>query len=166
MNPRIEELTTVLTAQRDALRTLVALLEEQESAITRADAPGVSGLMMQQDPVLRSLLRLEQRRRTLMQELATDLGLDARRPSLAALLARLPSASAALAALGTEMRRLLAVLDTRNRRNALLLDRAVACLEGLVRAVMSVGAEPSPVYAASGRPVRRGTPSRLVDRNA
>ena len=166
MNARVEELTSVLTAQRDALRSLVALLEEQESAVTRADAPAVTELMMRQDPVLRGLLRLEQRRRTLMQDLAIDLDLDPNRPSLTALLERLPSASASLTALGTEMRRLLTALDVRNRRNALLLDRAVACLEGLVRAIMSVGVEPAPVYAATGRPARQGVPSRLVDRNA
>jgi hypothetical protein len=116
--------------------------------------------------VLRTLLRLEQRRRALMQALSTELGLDPERPSLSALLTRLPSASAALTALGTEMRRLLEALAVRNRHNALLLDRAVACLEGLVRAVMSAGAPPSPVYAASGRPARRGTPSRIMDRSA
>jgi hypothetical protein len=101
-----------------------------------------------------------------MPALAAELGLDAQRPSLSALLARLPEASPSLAGLGTEMRRLLQVLDSRNRHNSLLLDRAVSCLEGLVRAVMTIGAEPAPVYAASGRPARRGAPARLVDRSA
>jgi flagellar biosynthesis/type III secretory pathway chaperone len=166
MNPRVEELTTVLAAQRDGLRTLVSLLEEQEAALTRADAPGVSALMIRQDPVLRGLLRLEQRRQGLLKALAPDLGLDPERPLLSALAARVPAASAALTALGTELRRLLETLDVRNRRNAVMLERAVACIEGLVRAVMSVGHEPSPVYAASGRPARPGPPARLVDRSA
>jgi flagellar biosynthesis/type III secretory pathway chaperone len=166
MNPRVAELVSVLTAQRDALAAMVSLLEEQEGAITRADAPGVERLMTRQEPVLRDVLRLEQRRRALMQDLATELGLDARRPSLSALVARLPGASASLADLGTEMRRLLQVLDTRNRHNTVLLDRAVSCLEGLVRAIMSIGAAPAPVYAASGRPAHQGAPARLVDKSA
>ena len=166
MNPRVAELVSVLAAQRDELRAMVSLLAEQKAAITRADAPGVESLMARQDPVLQGLLRLEQRRRTLMQALAGELGLDAHRPSLSALVARVPEASPALDALGVEMRGLLQTLDSSNRHNAVLLERAVSCLEGLVRAVMSAGADAAPVYAASGRPARLGPPSRLVDRSA
>lgn len=166
MNPRVEELTSVLTAQRDALQSLISLLAEQEAALERTDARAVSDLLLRQDPVLRGLLRLEQRRRTLMQDLASEMGLDPQRPSLSGLLARVPSASAVLGALGAEMRRLLETVDKRNRHNAVMLDRAVSCLEGVVRAVMGAGVEPSPVYAASGRTERRGAPSRIVDRSA
>ena len=166
MNPRVDELTSVLTAQRDALRNLNSLLEEQEAALNRTDARAVGDLLLRQDPVLRGLLRLEQRRRTLMQDLASELGFDRERPSLTALLERVPSASAMLTTLGAEMRRLLETLDLRNRHNAVMLDRAVSCLEGVVRAVVGASAEPSPVYAASGRTERRGEPSRIVDRSA
>jgi hypothetical protein len=53
MNPRVAELVSVLTAQREALAAMVSLLGEQEAAITRADAPAVSSLMTRQEPVLR-----------------------------------------------------------------------------------------------------------------
>jgi hypothetical protein len=82
------------------------------------------------------------------------------------LLARLPVPPAAITALQAELRDLLAAVDLRNRRNAFLLDRALACLEGLVRAVLAPAPELAPVYAATGHTARRPAGPARVDRSA
>jgi flagellar biosynthesis/type III secretory pathway chaperone len=162
----IEDLMAVLAAQTDELRALVPLLDEQQAALARADGSHVTAVMLRQEPVLRRLLRLEQRRRVVVDGLASHLGIDGGGLSLSTLVARLPGAAAALTTLRDEMQRLLEAVDVRNRRNAFLIDRAAACIEGLMRAVMTTGAEPAPVYVASGRPAHRGQAPRLVDRRA
>jgi flagellar biosynthesis/type III secretory pathway chaperone len=161
-----EDLAGVLAAEADELRALVPLLDEQEAALTRADAGRVATVMFRQAPVLRRLLRLDQRRQALVGAIADALDVESRGLSLAALLERMPSAPAALRALHAELRGLLETIDVRNRRNAFLIERAVGCIEGLVREVMAPAPEPAPVYVASGRPAGRATFSRLVDTSA
>jgi flagellar biosynthesis/type III secretory pathway chaperone len=161
-----EDLTGVLAAEADALRELVPLLDEQEVSLTRADAGRVAAVMFRQAPVLRRLLRLDQRRQALVGAIADALDVESRGLSLAALLQRMPSAPAALWALHAELRGLLEAIDVRNRRNAFLIERAVACIEGLVREVMAPAPEPAPVYVATGRQPGRPGRARLVDRSA
>jgi flagellar biosynthesis/type III secretory pathway chaperone len=166
VNDQLVDLTEVLSAQAAELRMLVMLLDEQQAALTRADSARVAAVMFRQEPILRRLLRLEQRRRALAASLAMRFGLGTARVSLSALLARVTAPPAALTSVQAELRQLLHALDVRNRRNAFLLDRAVACIDGLVRAVMGPGAEPAPVYVASGQPAQRRAGPRLVDRSA
>ena len=146
------------------------LLDEQQAALTRADSAAVAEILVRQDPILRRFLRLDQRRQALATGLAQQAGLPASNVSLSALLARLPGAPATLAALTTlraELRQLLEAADVRNRRNAFLLQRASAMIEGLVRAVMAPAPEPAPVYVRSGQPARRAPAGpRLLDRRA
>lgn len=166
MSDLLDDLTDVLSAQAAELRRLVPLLDEQQTALTRADSARVAAVTFRQEPVLRRLLRLDQRRRVLATALATRFGLGAEGLSLSALLARTAAAPATLTTVRTELRQLLEAVDVRNRRNAFLLERAVACIEGLVRAVLAPAPEPAPVYVATGRPARgRGGPT-LVDRSA
>jgi flagellar biosynthesis/type III secretory pathway chaperone len=162
----LDDLTGVLSAQAAELRTLVPLLDEQQTALTRADSAQVATLMFRQEPILRRLLRLDQRRRTVAAALAARLGIDGAGLSLSALLSRAPAAPAALTTVQAELRHLLEAVDVRNRRNAFLLGRAVACLEGLVRAIVAPASETAPVYAATGRPAPRPAAPRLVDRSA
>jgi flagellar biosynthesis/type III secretory pathway chaperone len=162
----LDDLTAVLSVQAAELRALVPLLDEQQNALTRADSARVAEGMFRQAPILRRLLRLDQRRLTVVATLAARFGLEPARLSLSALLARAPAVPAALAAVQEELRRLLEAVDVRNRRNAFLLGRAVASLEALTRAVIAPGAEPAPVYVATGRPARRRAGPRLVDRSA
>lgn len=166
MSELYEELTGVLAAEADELRELALLLDAQEGALTSADAGRVAAVMFRQAPVLRRLLRLDQRRQALVGTIADALGVEGRNLSLTALLARVPSAPAALRSLHPELRGLLEVIDVRNRRNAFLIERAVACIEGLVREVMAPSTEPAPVYAASGRQPGRPGRAQLVDRSA
>jgi hypothetical protein len=122
--------------------------------------------MRAQEPILRRLLRLDARRQALAAVLGGRAGLDPAQLSLSALIARAGTPPPGLPALQRELRDLLGTVDARSRRNAFLLQRAVAYIDGLVRVVMGPGGEPAPVYVASGRPAtRRGTP-RLLDRSA
>jgi flagellar biosynthesis/type III secretory pathway chaperone len=162
----LDDLTEVLAAQAAELRSLVPLLDEQQTALTRADSGRVAAMVFQQEPIVRRLLRLDQQRQALATSLAAGLGLGADRVSLSALLARVPAAPAALTTLRTEIRQLLEAVDVRTRRNAFLLERAVAVIQGLVRTVMAPAAEPAPVYVASGRPARPGAGPTLLDRSA
>lgn len=167
MSDLLGDLTDVLSAQAAELRVLVPLLDAQQGALTRADSAGVAAVMFRQEPVLRRLLKLDQRRQAVAAALAQHVGVGTARLSLSALLARMSSAPAALTTVREELRRLLEAVDVRNRRNAFLIQRAVACIEGLVRAVMAPAAEPSPVYVATGRPAgHRPAPPRLLDRSA
>jgi flagellar biosynthesis/type III secretory pathway chaperone len=162
----LDDLTDVLSAQAVELRTLVALLDEQQAALIRADSARVASVTFRQDPILRRLLRLDQRRQALAAALALRFGLGGARVPLSALLRHVPAPPAALTSLQAELRRLLAALDVRNQRNAFLLERAVACIDGLVRALMGPGMEPAPVYAATGHTAQRRPGPRLVDRSA
>ena len=162
----LDDLTQVLSAQAAELRRLVPLLDEQQSAITRADSAQVASVMFRQAPIMKRLLQLDQRRQALAIALAARAGLATTRVSLSALLARLPAPPSALASLQIELRQLLDGIAVRTRRNAFLLQRAVACVEGLVRVVMAPAPEPAPVYAATGQPAGRPTGPRLLDRNA
>ena len=160
------DLTEVLTAQADELRTLVPLLDEQHHALTRADSAQVASIMFRQAPIMKRLLKLDQRRQALAIALAAQVGMATTRVSLSALLARLPAAPASLKSLQVELRQLLEGIAVRTHRNAFLLERTLACLEGLVRIVMAPVTEPTPVYVASGQPAARQTRPRLLDRNA
>jgi flagellar biosynthesis/type III secretory pathway chaperone len=162
----LDDLTEVLSAQAAELRTLVPLLDAQQTALTGADTAQVAAVMLEQEPILRRLLRLDSRRQALATALASRFGLGAGRVSLSALLAHAPASPARLPAIQAELRALLQAVDLRSRRNTFLLERAVACIEGLVRTVMGPGAEPAPVYAATGQPVQRRVGPRLVDRSA
>ena len=166
MSDPLDDLTEVLSAQAAELRTLVPLLDEQQQALTRADSAGVASVMFRQAPIMKRLLRLDQRRHTLAIALGAQVGLATSRVSLSALLARLPAAPAALSSLQVELRQLLEAIAVRTRRNAFLLERAVACVEGLVRIVTAPAAEPAPVYAATGQTATRPAGPRLLDRNA
>ena len=159
-------LVEVLSAQADELRALVPLLDEQQAALTRADSAAVAAVLVRQDPILRRFHRLEDKRRALVASLAARIGVPANGIVLSALVARIPDAPAVLATLRAELRSLLEAADVRNRRNAFLLSRLMASIEGLVRAVTAPAAELAPVYVASGRPARRGGGPRLVDRSA
>jgi flagellar biosynthesis/type III secretory pathway chaperone len=161
-----DELTQVLSAQAEELRRLVPLLDEQQRALTRADSAQVASLMFRQAPIMKRLLQLDQRRQALAIALAARAGLSTHRVSLSALLARLPAAPAVLATLQVELRQLVDGIAVRTRRNAFLLERAVAYIEGLVRIVMAPVTEPAPVYAATGQPAGRQTRPRVLDRNA
>jgi len=162
----LDDLTEVLSAQAAELRTLVPLLDAQETALTGADPARVTAVMQEQEPILRRLLRLDTRRRTLATTLATRAGLDPARVSLSALLARSDVSPAALPTLQRELRELLHTVDVRSRRNAFLLHRAVAYIDGLVRVMMGATGEPAPVYAATGQPAARRAEPRLLDRSA
>lgn len=166
MNDPLDDLTEVLSAQAAELRALVPLLDEQQTALTQADSTRVAAAMFEQEPIVRRMLRLDQRRQALAAHLATGLGLAADRVSLSALLARAPAAPASLTTLRTEIRQLLEAVDVRTRRNAFLLERAVSVIQGLVRAVMAPAAEPAPVYVATGRPARPGAGPARLDRSA
>lgn len=137
MSAALDDLTGVLAAQADELRRLLPLLEAQQAAVTGADSGRVAALMSGQAPILRRLVRLDQRRQAAARSLAAELGVPGR-PTLSALADRLTD-EAPLRALQREVRTLLEAVDVRSRRNALLLDRAAACIEGLVRAVMGAG---------------------------
>lgn len=166
MNGLLDDLTDVLSAQAAELRALVPLLDAQQVALARADGARVAAVMFSQEPILRRLLRLDQRRQTVVATLAARFGVEPARLSLSALLARVPAAPATLTTVREELRRLLEAVDVRNRRNAFLLERAVACIEGLVRAVMAPAPELAPVYVATGRPAGRRPAPRLVDKSA
>ena len=166
MTGTLDDLAAVLAAQAQELRQLVPLLDEQQAALTQADSARVAAVMFRQDPILRRLLKLDQRRQAVAGALAAQAGLPGGRLSLSAHLGRLPHAPAALRTLQRELSDLLAAVDTRSRRNAFLLDRAVASVEGLLRAVRGPGPEPSPVYAESGQPAPRAAAPRLLDRSA
>jgi flagellar biosynthesis/type III secretory pathway chaperone len=162
-------LKDTLSAQAGELRALMPLLDEQHDALTRADSAAVADVLVRQDPILRRFLRLDQKRQALATALATQAGLPAVDVALSALLGHLPGAPATVAALTTlraELRQLLEAAAARNRRNALVLDRATAIIAGLVRAVMAPPPEPAPVYVATGRPARRSADSRVLDRRA
>ena len=162
----LDELTRVLTEQAEELRRLVPLLDEQQGALTRADSAQVASVMFRQAPIMKRLLQLDQRRQALAITLAARAGLSTHRVSLSALLARLPAPPAVLLTLQVELRQLVDGIAVRTRRNAFLLDRAVAYIEGLVRIVMAPATEPAPVYAATGQPAGRQAGPRLLDRNA
>lgn len=167
MSDLLGDLTDVLSAQAAELRVLVPLLDEQQVALTRADSTGVAAVMFRQEPVLRRLLKLDQRRQAVAAALAQHVGIGTARLSLSALLARTSAVPAALTPVREELRRLLEAVDVRNRRNAFLVQRAIACIEGLVRAVMAPPPEPAPVYVATGRPAsHRPAPPRLLDKSA
>ncbi len=165
MTDVLDELTSVLAAQAAELRELVPLLGEQQAALMRADTAAVGALMTRQEPLLARLMKLEQRRRAVVTALAARLGIEPARVTVSALIALVPGAATVLEALRGEMRRLLAALDTLNRRNAFMIDRAVTCMEGLVRAVLTAGAEPAPAYVATGRHAGRPSSARLLDRS-
>jgi flagellar biosynthesis/type III secretory pathway chaperone len=162
----LDELTEVLKAQAAELRGLLPLLDAQQAALTRADSACVAETMLSQEPALRRLLRLDQKRQALAKALAARLGAGTGPVSLSALLARLPAPPAAITAVQSELRELLGAVDVRNRRNAFLLERAVAFIDGLVRMVLAPAPEPAPVYAATGHPVRRRVGPARVDRRA
>ena len=166
MTDLLDDLTGVLTAEAVELRALVPLLDEQQAALTRADCGRVTAAMFGQEPILRRLLRLDQRRRVLVSALGARCGLDGARVSLSGLVERAPTVPAGLALVQADLRRLLEAVDVRNRRNAFLVARAATCIEGLVRAVMTPAVELAPAYVASGRVGRRRPPARLVDRSA
>ena len=81
-------------------------------------------------------------------------------------LRQLPQPPAVLVTLQVELRQLVDGIAVRTRRNAFLLERAVAYIEGLLRIVMAPSTEPAPVYAATGQPAGRQVGPRLLDRNA
>lgn len=162
----LDELTDVLREQAAELRGLLPLLDAQQTALTRADSARVAEAMQSQEPVLRRLVRLDQKRQAVVRALAPRFGLASAPPSLSTLLARLPAPPAAISALQTELRDLLAAIDVRNRRNAFLLERAIAYIDGLVRMVLAPAPEPAPVYASTGRPVTRRVGPARVDRSA
>ena len=166
MKDPLDDLTDVLSAQADELRTLVPLLDEQQNALTRADSAQVASVMFRQAPIMKRLLKLDQRRQALAIAIAAQAGLPTSRVSLSALLARLPAAPAALSTLQVELRQLLEGIAVRTRRNAFLLERAVSYVEGLVRIITAPAAEPAPVYVATGQPAARPAAPRLLDRNA
>jgi flagellar biosynthesis/type III secretory pathway chaperone len=162
----LDDLSEVLSAQAAELRPLVPLLDEQQNALTRADSAQVASVMFRQAPIMKRLLKLDQRRQALAITIAAQAGLPTTRVSLSALLARLPAAPAALSTLQVELRQLLESLGVRSRRNAFLLERVAAYIEGLVRIVTAPTAEPAPVYVATGQPAARSIAPRLLDRNA
>jgi flagellar biosynthesis/type III secretory pathway chaperone len=162
----LQDLTDVLTAQAAELRGLVSLLDDQQAALTRADTAAVAALVSEQAPILRRLLQIDRRRQAVAMALARHLGIDPGPPSLTALLARIPSPPRAITALQAELRDLLVAVDRRNRRNAYLLQRAIACVDGLMRAVAGPPPEPAPVYAATGQPAAVPAAPRLLDRSA
>ena len=166
MSDPLDDLTEVLSAQADELRTLVPLLDEQQHALTRADSAQVASVMFRQAPIMKRLLKLDQRRQALAMAVAAQAGLTTTRVTLSALLARVPAPPAVLATLQVEIRQLLEAIAVRTRRNSYLLERAVACIEGLVRVVTAPTAEPAPVYVATGQPATRQAGPRLLDRNA
>ena len=166
MSDPLQELTDVLTAQAAALRGLLPLLDAQQAALTRADTGAVATSVIEQAPILRRIMQLDRRRQALAVALAAHLGAGPGPLSLAALLARVPSPPRAITAVQSELRDLLAAVDLRNRRNAYLLQRAIACVDGLMRAVAGPGPEPAPVYAATGQPAAPRATPRLLDRSA
>lgn len=166
MTSTLDDLTEVLSAQAAELRTLVPLLDAQQTALTQADSARVAAVLLEQEPILGRLLRLDSRRQALATALASRFGLGGGRVSLSALVAQAGAAPAGLPTVQAELQQLLQAVDVRSRRNAFLLERAVAYIEGLVRAVMGPGAEPAPVYAATGQPAVRRAGPRLVDRSA
>ena len=161
-----QDLTDVLTAQAEALRGLVPLLDAQQAALTRADTGAVASAVMEQGPILRRLMHLDRRRQALAVAVAARVGAGPGPLSLSMLLARLPSAPRAIPAVQQELKELLAAVDHRNRRNAILLQRAMACVDGLMRTLSGAGPEPAPVYVATGQPAAPRTTPRLLDRSA
>ena len=166
MSDLFRDLTEVLTAQATELRGLVPLLEAQQAALTRADSAAVAASMAEQAPILRRLLRLDRRRQTVALTLAARLGASPGPVTLSSLLERVPAPPRTLTSLQTELRQLLAAVDVRNRRNAFLLQRAIGCIESLMRAVGGPAPEPAPVYAATGQPAAAPATARLLDRSA
>jgi flagellar biosynthesis/type III secretory pathway chaperone len=162
----LDDLTSVLTAQAAELRALVPLLDAQQAALTRGDSTEVTRTIVKQEPILKRLSRLDQRRRSLASMLAAKLGLDASRLSLTAIMDRSAQVPASLRGLQTQLRSLLEAVDVRNRRNAFLVQRVTAFFEGLMHALTGQAAEPAPAYVASGKASRRRSSPRLVDRRA
>lgn len=166
MSDPLQDLTDVLTAQGLGLRDLVPLLDAQQSALTRADTGAVASVVMEQAPILRRLMHLDRRRETIAVAVAATVGAGPGPLSLSRLLARLPSPPRAITALQTELKELLAAVDLRNRRNAFLLQRAMTCVDGLMRTLAGSVSEPAPAYVATGQPVAPRATARLVDRSA
>jgi flagellar biosynthesis/type III secretory pathway chaperone len=162
----LQDLTDVLTAQAEALRDLVPLLDAQQAALTRADTGAVASAVMEQAPILRRLMHLDRRRQTIAVAVAATVGAGPGPLSLSKLLARLPSPPRAITAVQRELKELLAAVDQRNRRNAFLLQRAMACIDGLMQTLSGPVLEPAPVYVATGQPAAPRTTARLLDRNA
>jgi flagellar biosynthesis/type III secretory pathway chaperone len=162
----LQDLTDVLTAQAATLRGLLPLLDAQQAALTRADAGAVATSVIEQAPILRRMMQLDQRRQALAVALAAHVGAGPGPLSLTALLARVPAPPRAITAVQSELRDLLTAVDRRNRRNAFLLQRATACVDGLLRTVAGAGTEPAPVYAATGHPAAPRATPRLLDRSA
>ena len=166
MSALVDDLAEVLIAQTGELRALLPLLDEQQAALVRSDSAGVAALMSRQESLLARLMKLEHRRRTAVAALAVQLGIEPRHVTISALLALIPRAASVLTTLRDELRRLLAALDTMNRRNAFLIERAIAYADGLVRAILTASAEPMPLYVATGRTTGTTPSARLLDRRA
>jgi flagellar biosynthesis/type III secretory pathway chaperone len=162
-----DELVTVLAAEIGALRRLLPVLEAAEAALARADVPATARLLEQQEPALRTLMRLERDRCALLDRLASGLGTDAETLTLSRLLRLLPRPPAGLAALGAELRGLLERLLTLQGRNRFLVARALEYFEQLSgRLVSALALAPAPTYVASGQPGPSVLRRQLVDREA
>lgn len=165
MTAALDELGRVLRAEAAQVRELLPLLEREEQALLRGDAPAVAELAAEKAALAQALAGLERARRDVTARLAATLPVPARATTLAALLRVLPGASPALRALAGELRGLVAGVAQANRRNGLLAERGLGLFRGLLAELQATMAPP-PTYAASGRSRPAGPAASMLDRRA
>ncbi|MEO0631079.1 MAG: flagellar export chaperone FlgN [Planctomycetota bacterium] len=149
-----EHVTTLEQLLRDLLTEhlrLIDLAGRHREALRLADGQVITELSIERDAVNARISALNSQRISVMAALATDVGIDAKSPTVRSLAESLtPPRSATLLALAGELR---SAIESTRREHSILRD-ATAAFAGHISGVLSRAVEmcaPARTYTSAGR---------------
>jgi flagellar biosynthesis/type III secretory pathway chaperone len=166
MHALIDDLTGVLRKEIEQYRQLLVLIRRERGRIVRGELTTLADVVRKKEVLTRDLEQLEASRRTLLDQVATALGVEGEELTLARLAGMVPEESGStLRSLLAEFRGVVGLLVAANDLNRTLLDRSLDLVQGSLALFKTVVSR-SPVYGSAGRLEDTGRPLAVLNQTA
>ncbi len=149
--------TTIIADESALLRTLIALMKQEQAFLISADTDGLSGLMQEKNQAVEQMAQLARQRHALLGAAGCEAG-DAGMDNY------LSTADSAARAAWSGMLALVREAKELNRLNGMLIARQMSNNEALIDAMRVPGgtADTAGVYGPTGQTAPGATTRRLV----